>query len=57
MRKLRIITSAQSKIVINPPDMYLGIARQYAQIGHKNINIFSYKNHLGRSCINGKKFI
>jgi hypothetical protein len=54
MHKLRIITSTQSKIVINSSEMYLGIAKQHAQVGHKNINIFNYKNHLGRFCINGK---
>jgi hypothetical protein len=37
--------------------MYLGITRQYAQVGHKNINNFSYKNRLGRFYINGKQFI
>jgi hypothetical protein len=46
--------SDYSKIVINSPEMYLGITRQNAQVGHKNI---SYKNHLGRFCINGKQFI
>jgi hypothetical protein len=54
MHKLRIIISSQSNIVINSPEMYLGITRQHAQVGHKNINMFSYKNHLGRFCINGK---
>jgi 3-methyladenine DNA glycosylase Mpg len=57
MHKLRIITSDQTKIVINSPEMYLVIARQHAQVGHKNINIFNYKNYLGRFCINGKQFI
>jgi hypothetical protein len=57
MHILIIITSAQSKIVINSPEMYLGITRQHAQVGHKNIKTFSYKNHLGRFCINGKQFI
>jgi hypothetical protein len=57
MHKLRIITSTQSKIVINSSEIYLGITKQHAQVGHKNINIFSYKNHLGRFCINGKQFI
>jgi hypothetical protein len=37
--------------------MYLGITRQHAQVGHKNINMFSYRNHLGRFGINGKQFI
>jgi hypothetical protein len=27
------------------------ITRQHAPVGHKNINIVSYKNHLGRFCI------
>jgi hypothetical protein len=57
MHKLRIITSVQQKLVINSSEMYLGITRQHAQVGHKNINIFSYKNHLGRFCIKGKQFI
>jgi hypothetical protein len=57
MHKLRINISVYSKIVINSPDVYLAITRQHAQVGHKNINIFSYKNHLGRFCINGKQFI
>jgi hypothetical protein len=56
MQILRTITSGQSKIVIKSPEMYLVITRQHAQVGHKNINIFSYKNHC-RFCINGKQFI
>jgi hypothetical protein len=57
MHILRINTSDQPKIVIKSPEVYLGIKRQHAQVGHKNINSFSYKNHLGRICINGKQFI
>jgi hypothetical protein len=57
MHILRINTFGRPKIVINSPDVYLSITRQHAQVGHKNINIFSYKNHLGRFCINGKQFI
>jgi hypothetical protein len=57
MHKLRINISYHSKIVINSSEMYLGIIRKYAQVGHKNINCFSYKNHLGRFYINGKQFI
>jgi 3-methyladenine DNA glycosylase Mpg len=57
MHKLRINISDYSKIVINPSEVYLGVKRQHAQVGNKNINIFSYKNHLGRFCINGKQFI
>jgi hypothetical protein len=43
--------------MINSPEVCFGITRQHAQVGHKNINIFSYKNHLGRFCIKGKQFI
>jgi hypothetical protein len=57
MHKLRINISDHPKIMINSPEVCFGIARQHAQVGHKNINIFSYKNHLGRFCINGKQFI
>jgi hypothetical protein len=57
MHNSRIITSNQSKIVINSSRVYLSITRQHAQVGHKNINIFSYKNHLARFCIKGKQFI
>jgi hypothetical protein len=57
MHKLRIYTSDYSKIVIIPSKVYLGITRQHAQVGHKNRNILSYKNHLGRFCMNGKQFI
>jgi hypothetical protein len=57
MHILRINTFDQPKIVIKSPEVYLGITRQHAQVGHKNINTFSYKNHLGRICINGKQFI
>jgi hypothetical protein len=41
--------------MINSPEVCLGITRQHGQVGHKNINIFSYKNHLGRFCIKGNK--
>jgi hypothetical protein len=45
------------KIVINSPEVYFGIARQHAEVGHKNLIIFSYRNNLGRFCINRKQFI
>jgi hypothetical protein len=35
----------------------LGITRQCAQVGLKNINIFNMKNHLSRSDRNGKIFL
>jgi hypothetical protein len=57
MHKLRINISGYSTIVINSPKVYLDIKRQHTQVGHKNINIFSYKYHLGRFCIKGKQFI
>jgi hypothetical protein len=57
MHNLRINISDHPKIVINSPEVCLGITRQHAQVGHKNINVFSYKNHPGRFCMNGKQFI
>jgi hypothetical protein len=45
--------SDHEKIVINSPEMQLGITRPHAEVGHKNIISFSYKNHLGRFCMNG----
>jgi hypothetical protein len=43
--------------VVNSPEVSLGIKRPHAEVGHKNIIIFSYKNHLDRFFINGKQFI
>jgi hypothetical protein len=57
MHKLRIIISDKPKIMINSPKVCFDITRQHAQVGHKNINSFSYKNHLGRFYIKGKEFI
>jgi hypothetical protein len=57
MHILRINTSDHSKILINSPEVQLGITRPHAEVGHKNIIIFSYKNLLGRFCTNGKQFI
>jgi hypothetical protein len=57
MQKLRINISDKPKIMINSPEVCFDIARQHAQVGHKNLNIFSYKNHLARFCIKGKQFI
>jgi hypothetical protein len=34
--------------VINSPEVYFDIKRQHAEVGHKNIINFSYKNHLGQ---------
>jgi hypothetical protein len=56
MHNLSIIISNKPKILINSPEMWFDIKRQHAQVGHKNINIFNYKNHLGRFCVQGKQF-
>jgi hypothetical protein len=57
MHKLRINIYVNPKIMINSPEVCFDIIRQHAQVGHKNINIFSYKNHLGSFCRKGKQFI
>jgi hypothetical protein len=57
MHNLRINISVHPKLMIKSPEVCLGITRQHAQVGHKTINIFSYKNHPGRFYIKGKKFI
>jgi hypothetical protein len=57
MHKLRINISMKPEIMIKSPEVCLDITRQHAQVGQKNGNIFSYKNHLGRFCTNGKQFI
>jgi hypothetical protein len=41
--------SSNLKIVINSPEVYFGIQREHAEVGHKNLIIFSYKNHLDDS--------
>jgi hypothetical protein len=56
MHKSRIIISVNPKFMINSQDVHLGITRQCAQVGLKNINIFNMKNHLSRSDRNGKHF-
>jgi hypothetical protein len=53
MHILRINTSDHATIVINSPEVQLGITRPHAEFAHKNIFSFSYKNHLDRICING----
>jgi hypothetical protein len=57
MHNLRINNYVHPKIMINSPEVCLGIKRQHAEVGRKNRNIFSYKNHPGRFCIKGKQFI
>jgi hypothetical protein len=46
-----------AQIVINSPEVQLGITIPHVEVGHKNIFIFIYKNHLDRFCIKGKYFI
>jgi hypothetical protein len=43
MHKLRINISVKLKIMINSPEVCFDIRRQYAQVGHKNINILATK--------------
>jgi hypothetical protein len=54
---LRINISGNYKIVINSQKVFFEMKRQYAKVGCKNLIIFSYKNHLFRSCRNGKTFL
>jgi hypothetical protein len=39
MHNLRINISDHPKILINSPEVNLGITRQHEQVGNKNINI------------------
>jgi hypothetical protein len=57
MHNLRINISVKPKIMINSQEVCFNITRQCAQVGHKNINFFIYKNHLASVCRNGKQFI
>jgi hypothetical protein len=43
MHKSRIIISVTPKFVINSQDVHIGITRQCAQVGLKNLNIFNNK--------------
>jgi hypothetical protein len=54
MHELRINNSVKLKIMINSQEVSFDIRRQHAQVGHKNIHIFIYKNHLGSFCRKGK---
>jgi hypothetical protein len=53
----RITISDNYKTVINSPEVYFGITRKHAKVGHKNLIILSYKNHLNKFCRNGKQFL
>jgi hypothetical protein len=57
MHKSGIIISVNPKIMINSQVMNFGITRQCAQVGLKNMNIFSKKNHLCRYARNRKTFL
>jgi hypothetical protein len=57
MHKSRIIIYVNPKIMINSQGVHFDITIQCAQVELKNINIFSMKNHLGRSGRNGKTFL
>jgi hypothetical protein len=57
MHKLRINISVKPKIMINSKEVCFEIARHCAQVGHKNINIFSKKNHLCRFYRSGKTLL
>jgi hypothetical protein len=46
MHKSSIIIFVDQKFMINSQDVPLGITRQCAQVGVKNINIFNKKNPL-----------
>jgi hypothetical protein len=57
MQKLRINISVKAEIMINSQEVCFDITWQHAQVGHKNLNIFSYKYHLGSFYRNGQQFI
>jgi hypothetical protein len=43
--------------VVTSLEVHFGIKRSHAEVGHKNLIIFSYKSHLDRFCINTKYII
>jgi hypothetical protein len=49
--------SSNYKIVINSPGVHFGIKRQHVEVGHKNLIILGYKNHLDRFYKNRKQFL
>jgi hypothetical protein len=57
MHNSRIIISVNPKIMINSQDVNVGITRQCAPVGVKNINIFNMKNHLCSSVRDRKTFL
>jgi hypothetical protein len=57
MHKSRIIISVNPQFMITSQDVPLGITRQCAQVGLKNINIFNMKNPLFSSARDRKTFL
>jgi hypothetical protein len=55
--KTRLNIFNRNKIVINSPEVHLGIKRLHAEVEHKSLFIFGYKTHLDRFNINTKQFI
>jgi hypothetical protein len=51
MHILRINSSDYEKSVTNSPEVHFGIKIQHAEVGNKNLIIFSYKNLLDKFCI------
>jgi hypothetical protein len=49
--------SGNYKIVINSTKVYFGVTRQHEEVGHKNLIIVIYKNHLDRLCRNGNQIL
>jgi hypothetical protein len=43
--------------MVNSPEVYFGIKRLHAEVEHKSLIIFSYKNHFDRFYINTKHII
>jgi hypothetical protein len=56
MHLSRINIDDHPKIMIKSPEVCFGITRQHAQVGHKNINIFS-KNKSSRQILHEWKTI
>jgi hypothetical protein len=57
MHNSRITISVNPKIMVNSQDVYIGIIRQCAQGGVKNINKINMKNHLVSSARDRKKIL
>jgi hypothetical protein len=52
MHILRINSSDYEKSVTNSSEVHFRIKIQHAEVGNKNLIIFSYKNLLDKFCIN-----